>query len=42
LALTQDALGHADPGTTRVYAKTSKSQHIQAHESLFDKKDEGG
>jgi site-specific recombinase XerD len=42
LALTQDALGHADPGTTRVYAKTSKAQHIQAHESLFDKKDEGG
>lgn len=36
LALTQDALGHADPGTTRVYAKTSKAQHIQAHESLFD------
>lgn len=36
LALTQDALGHADPSTTRVYAKTSKSQHVQAHESLFD------
>jgi site-specific recombinase XerD len=36
LALTQDVLGHADPGTTRVYAKTSKDQHIQAHESLFD------
>ncbi len=36
LALTQDVLGHADPGTTRVYAKTSKAQHIQAHESLFD------
>ena len=36
LALTQDALGHADPGTTRIYAKTTKAQHIQAHESLFD------
>jgi integrase len=36
LALTQDALGHADPGTTRVYAKTTKKQHIEAHESLFD------
>jgi integrase/recombinase XerC/integrase/recombinase XerD len=37
LALTQDALGHADPGTTRVYAKTTKKQHIEAHESLFDR-----
>ena len=44
LALTQDALGHADPGTTRVYAKTTKKQHIEAHESLFDDHDqsEGG
>jgi integrase/recombinase XerC/integrase/recombinase XerD len=40
LALTQDALGHANPGTTRVYAKTSKTQHIQAHQSLFDESDE--
>ena len=39
LALTQDVLGHADPGTTRVYAKTSKAQHIKAHLSLFDKSD---
>jgi integrase len=39
LALTQDALGHADPGTTRVYAKTTKAQHIEAHESLFDDDD---
>jgi len=36
LALTQDVLGHADPGTTRVYAKTTKEQHIRAHQSLFD------
>ncbi len=40
LALTQDVLGHADPGTTRLYAKTTKAQHIKAHESLFDA--EGG
>ncbi len=37
LALTQDVLGHADPGTTRVYAKTTKTQHIRAHRDLFDK-----
>jgi len=40
LALTQDALGHADPGTTRIYAKTTKEDHIAAHESLFDETDE--
>jgi hypothetical protein len=28
------------PGTTRVYAKTTKAQRIQAHESLFDGEDE--
>ncbi|PWH13590.1 MAG: hypothetical protein DDG58_13855 [Ardenticatenia bacterium] len=37
LALTQDVLGHADPGTTRVYAKTTKTQHIRAHRDLFDR-----
>jgi site-specific recombinase XerD len=36
LALTQDVLGHADPGTTRIYAKTTKAQHIRAHRQLFD------
>ena len=41
LALTQDALGHADPSTTRIYAKTSKAQHIRAHQSLFDNPDSG-
>jgi len=43
LALTQDVLGHADPGTTRVYAKTTKAQHIRAHRDLFDRdtEDEG-
>jgi integrase/recombinase XerC len=41
LALTQDVMGHAGPGTTRIYAKTTKEDHIQAHESLFDYSDEG-
>jgi len=36
LALTQDVLGHANPQTTRIYAKTSKEQIIQAHEEIFD------
>jgi site-specific recombinase XerD len=36
LALTQDVLGHANPSTTRIYARTTKEQHIRAHESLFD------
>jgi site-specific recombinase XerD len=40
LALTQDVLGHADPGTTRIYARTTKAQHIQAHQSLFDETEE--
>ncbi|MCS7259392.1 MAG: tyrosine-type recombinase/integrase [Anaerolineae bacterium] len=42
LALTQDVLGHADPGTTRVYAKTTKTQHIQAHRDLFDRATDPG
>ena len=40
LALTQDVLGHASPQTTRIYAKTTKEQHIAAHEELFDEADE--
>ena len=36
LALTQDVMGHASPQTTRIYAKTTKEDHIAAHESLFD------
>jgi site-specific recombinase XerD len=36
LALTQDVMGHADPATTRLYAKTSQAQHIKAHQALFD------
>jgi site-specific recombinase XerD len=41
LALTQDVLGHADPGTTRIYAKTTKAQHIRAHRGLFDESEDG-
>ena len=40
LALTQDVMGHASPQTTRIYAKTTKEDHIQAHESLFDEEQE--
>jgi site-specific recombinase XerD len=40
LALTQDVMGHASPQTTRIYAKTTKEDHIAAHERLFD--DRGG
>jgi integrase len=36
LALTQDVMGHSSPITTRLYAKTSKEQHIAAHKSLFN------
>jgi site-specific recombinase XerD len=39
LALTQDVLGHASPATTRIYAKTTKEQHIRAHQGLFDAQD---
>lgn len=36
LALTQDALGHADPGTTRIYADTSDEDRRREHMRLFD------
>jgi site-specific recombinase XerD len=36
LALTQDALGHADPRTTRIYAKTTDEQIKEAHKELFN------
>lgn len=36
LALTQEALGHADPSTTRIYAQPSKEAYIEAHEELFN------
>lgn len=35
LALTQDALGHASPHTTRIYAKTSRADLIDAHRRVF-------
>jgi site-specific recombinase XerD len=36
LALTQDALGHSSPATTRVYAETTKDDLIAAHKRVFD------
>ncbi len=39
LALTQDALGHADPRTTRIYADPGQEKFITAHKQLFDHKD---
>jgi integrase/recombinase XerC/integrase/recombinase XerD len=36
LAMTQDALGHSDPSTTRIYAKTSRKALIEAHREVFD------
>ena len=35
IALTQDALGHADPATTRIYAKTSAERRRQEHDEIF-------
>lgn len=36
LALTQDALGHTDPATTRVYADTDKKAIKKAHGEMFN------
>ena len=38
LALTQDALGHANPETTRVYAKTTKADLQAAHRKIFGRR----
>ena len=35
LALTQDALGHADPSTTRIYAQTNRERMREEHTKLF-------
>jgi site-specific recombinase XerD len=35
LALTQYALGHASPATTRIYAKTKREDYRRAHERVF-------
>lgn len=36
LALTQYALGHASPNTTRIYAQTKRQDFIRAHRQVFD------
>jgi integrase/recombinase XerC len=36
LALTQYALGHASPVTTRIYAKTKLEDYVQAHRDVFE------
>jgi len=38
LALTQELLGHADPRTTRRYAKTEEADLIAAHRAVFDRR----
>ncbi len=36
LALTQYALGHASPTTTRIYAQTKREDYRRAHREVFD------
>jgi site-specific recombinase XerD len=36
LALTQYALGHASPITTRIYAQTKREDYRRAHRTVFD------
>lgn len=38
LALTQYALGHASPATTRIYAKTKREDYRRAHGQIFGSK----
>lgn len=38
LALTQYALGHASPTTTRIYAQTKREDYRQAHRQVFGPK----
>jgi len=38
LALTQYALGHASPVTTRIYAQTKREDYRRAHRTVFDAK----
>ena len=40
LALTQYALGHASPATTRIYAQTKREDYRRAHGRVFRSKDE--
>jgi len=37
LALTQYALGHSSPTTTRIYAQTKREDYRRAHRSIFGK-----
>ena len=40
LALTQYALGHASPATTRIYAKTKWEDYRRAHQRMFQSDEE--
>jgi site-specific recombinase XerD len=40
LALTQYALGHASPATTRIYAKTKREDYRRAHRRVFRSDDD--
>lgn len=40
LALTQYALGHASPTTTRIYAQTKREDYRRAHRRVFDAREE--
>jgi site-specific recombinase XerD len=42
LALTQYALGHASPATTRIYAKTKREDYRRAHRRVFGEKSSKG
>lgn len=42
LALTQYALGHASPATTRIYARTKREDYRRAHERVFGSEDNEG
>jgi len=41
LALTQYALGHASPATTRIYAQTKREDYRRAHRQVFGDADGG-
>jgi len=42
LALTQYALGHSSPTTTRIYAQTKREDYRRAHRSIFGQKSRRG
>ncbi len=41
LALTQYALGHASPATTRIYAQTKREDYRRAHDRIFGSRGDG-